>query len=778
MSGKRIVLLVVDDNPGDVRLVREMLLERPEFEIVVADSLGKATETLEKRGVSACLLDLGLPDSRGLDTLIDLRRRFPDLPVIVFTGIDDDEIAMLSLKFRAQDYLVKGSITPEVLQRTILHAIERFRMERDLREREAELTAIYKNAPIILMLVDRNYRVRKVNTAMIEISGRSEQELLGLYCGEAISCLHHLDEAMGCGAGPYCPLCLLRRKVLETLTTGKGQKNMELIVPTVRKDGVRGEKIFVLSTANIASRGETMALVSLVDITEHRKAEESLRASEECFRQFFENEPGYCYIVSPEKVILDVNRCALVAMGYTKDELVGKSLDVIYAPESGEKVKEIFSRFLQNGFVQDEELTVVASDGRKLTVLLSSSQVRDKDGTPLYSVSVQRDVTEYKRLEEQFRQAQKLEAIGHLAGGMAHDFNNILNVILGYSELSLRFLGPEQPLYNNIRNIKEAADRAASLVRQLLAFSRKQPLRPKIVDLNDLLKRLDDMLRRLIGENIDLAIVKGKDLGMVRADPGQIEQIIMNLVVNARQAMPNGGRLTIETANIEIDEEYTKRHAEIGQGPHVMIAVKDTGCGMDRDTLSRIFEPFFTTKELGRGTGLGLSTVYGIVKQSGGSIWVDSEPGSGAIFKIYLPFVTEESTPVVKLQEKIIGGDERILLAEDDPAVRVLVKESLESLGYRVRVACDGNDALLAIEGEKWVPNLVITDVVMPGMNGKALAEHLAKIRPDLKVLYISGYTDNAIIPQGVPNPGIHFLEKPFSTYKLAAKVREILESR
>jgi signal transduction histidine kinase/ActR/RegA family two-component response regulator len=381
--------------------------------------------------------------------------------------------------------------------------------------------------------------------------------------------------------------------------------------------------------------------------------------------------------------------------------------------------------------------------------------------------------------EEQLRQAQKLEAIGMLAGGIAHDFNNLLTVIGGYSDLTLVQLREEDPLRSNINEVKKAAERAAGLTRQLLAFSRKQVLQPKVLDLNAVVSELEKLLRRLIGEDIGFRTVLESTLGSVKADPGQIEQIIMNLAVNARDAMPRGGKLTIETKNVDLDEYYAKKHIAVIPGPYVMLAVSDTGTGMDQQTQARIFDPFFTTKETGKGTGLGLSTVYGIVKQSGGNIWVYSEVGRGTTFKVYLPRVDEGAEEYKRSAETQVDfrGPETVLVAEDEEMVRKLACKVLEMSGYRVLEAANGGAALLICERHNEPIHLLITDVIMPEMSGRELADRLAQLRPEMKVLYMSGYTDNAIVHHGVLNEGASFIQKPFATHALARKVREVLDA-
>jgi len=395
------------------------------------------------------------------------------------------------------------------------------------------------------------------------------------------------------------------------------------------------------------------------------------------------------------------------------------------------------------------------------------------------------DITEIRRageekaaLQEQLRQSQKMEAIGCLAGGIAHDFNNLLTVIKGYSQLSSIELKEGDPLRGNIDEIQNATDRAASLTRQLLAFSRRQVMEMKVLDLNTLLRDLEKMLRRIIGEDIELAIQPAEDLGRVKSDVGQIEQVIMNLAVNAKDAMPSGGKLTIETANVELDESYARSHVDVKQGHYVMFSVSDTGVGMSPEVRERIFEPFFTTKEKGKGTGFGLSTTYGIVKQSEGHIWVYSVQGKGTTFKIYLPRVNEPREAITEeiLKEELPRGDETILIVEDEEEVRKLARKILEKQGYRILETLNGDDALLACETRKSPIHLMLTDIVMPGMSGSELARLLKPLYPEIRILYMSGYTDNAIVRHGALGKGVNYIQKPFTMEGLARKVREVLD--
>jgi PAS domain S-box-containing protein len=510
-----------------------------------------------------------------------------------------------------------------------------------------------------------------------------------------------------------------------------------------------------------------------------RAAQESLRRSEANFRSLVTNAPyGVCSCDSTGK-ILDANPAFLELLGMTaKDELVGQHLFSLYSEteqwfqladylRSSEPFKALTAEWKRkNG------TTVVRVSGR--------SVLNGRAEGVVFEIFAE-DVTERRALEQQLRQSQKMEAVGRLAGGIAHDFNNLLMVISGYSEFLLERLGAEPHLRGPAQEIASAADRASSLTRQLLAFSRKQMLAPRIVNLNDIATENLKMLTRMIGEDIDLVMIPAQSLWSVRADAGQIEQVIMNLAVNARDAMPSGGKLTIETSNTSLDDEYARLHAPLRPGDYVMITISDTGVGMDSETQSHIFEPFFTTKGP-KGTGLGLSTVYGIVKQSGGYIWVYSEMGKGTTFKIYLPRVMGTGEPLqlaaAPLQfQKVEPGTETILLVEDEANLRYLARQYLEKQGYKVIEAADGAVAMQIAVAHEAVIHLLLTDVIMPGMNGRELAQRISEIRPNVKVLYMSGYTENVIGHNGTLDAGVRLLQKPFNLRDLKIKVREVLDA-
>ena len=510
-----------------------------------------------------------------------------------------------------------------------------------------------------------------------------------------------------------------------------------------------------------------------------RAAQEGLRRSEVNFRSLVTNAPyGICRCDSSGQ-LLDANPALRAMLGYTAaEELLGKHLGALYADSQQwfELADHLRSAAPFNGLIVEWKRT----DGTNVLVRVSGRSVSNGDRDKTFELFAE-DVTERRALEQQLRQSQKMEAVGRLAGGIAHDFNNLLMVISGYSEFLLDRLGPEPALRAPAQEIANAAGRATSLTRQLLAFSRKQMLAPKILDLNGVVTENLKMLTRVIGEDIDLVMVPAAGLGTVRADAGQIEQVIMNLAVNARDAMPAGGKLTIETSNVTLDEEQARFHPPLTPGNYVLLAISDTGAGMDSETQSRIFEPFFTTKGV-KGTGLGLSTVYGIVKQSGGYIWVYSEQGKGTTFKIYLPRVADAverpvKIPVPSESVAIEPGTETILLVEDEANLRYLARQFLEKQGYRVIDAADGAVAMQIAVAHEGVIHLLLTDVIMPGMNGRELAQHILEIRPNVKVLYMSGYTENVIGRNGTLDAGVRLLQKPFTLRDLKSKVREVLDS-
>jgi two-component system cell cycle sensor histidine kinase/response regulator CckA len=507
------------------------------------------------------------------------------------------------------------------------------------------------------------------------------------------------------------------------------------------------------------------------DVTAARRAEEARRESEARFRDLFESSPDAIFVKALDGTVLDVNPEGCRLHGLERGDLVGRNgLDLV-PPEQRGEVEQTFQRLAQG------ELTCVEGvsqtrDGRAIPVELRASRLT-YSGQPALLLHV-RDLTERRRLEEQLRQAHKMEAVGRLAGGVAHDFNNLLCAINGYASVLLRDLPSDHAMRADLEQIQQAGERATALTRQLLAFGRKQMLQPVVLDLNAVVVRIEQLLRRVIGEDVRLTTQLDPQLPRIKADPTQVEQVLLNLAVNARDAMPEGGTLTIRTGLTVMNGE----RPELRPGKHALLAVSDTGCGMDAETRARVFEPFFTTKEVGQGTGLGLATVYGIVRQSGGTIDVESEPGRGTLFTIYLPCADDSPAPAAPpLPAVTARGGEVVLLVEDQPEVRQVARRMLQLQGYQVLEARDGPEALEVQTRHVGPIDILITDVIMPGMSGRHLAEQLTALRPGLPVLFLSGHTGDAVLSRGVREESVAFLAKPFSADDLARKVREVLDS-
>src|ERR1022692_416294 len=509
-----------------------------------------------------------------------------------------------------------------------------------------------------------------------------------------------------------------------------------------------------------------------------RATQDSLRRSETNFRSLVMNAPyGICRC-NALGMLHDANPALVTMFGYAKAaDLTGSHLGSLYA--DAQQWFQTADYFRASKEFTNLAIECLRKDGSSIVVRISGRVIPSGKEGSSFEIFME-DITDTRILELQLHQAQKMEAIGRLAGGIAHDFNNLLMVISGYSEFLLERLGPDPKLRGPAQEISNATQRATSLTRQLLAFSRKQMLAPKILDLNEVVAENLKMLTRMIGEDIDLVMVPGAALGAVRADPGQIDQVIMNLAVNARDAMPHGGRLTIETSNVTLDENFTRTHSPLTPGDYIMLALSDTGVGMDSETQSRIFEPFFTTKGA-KGTGLGLSTVYGIVKQSGGFIFVDSQPQRGTAFRAYFPRVDAREDPAATQESLSLSrahhGQETILLVEDESNLRRLARHYLETQGYKILEAEDGAAALQIVDGYEGTIHLLLTDVIMPGMNGRELAAHISLLLPEVRVLYMSGYTENAVGHDGTLDAGISLLQKPFSLPALRDRVREVLDS-
>ena len=516
------------------------------------------------------------------------------------------------------------------------------------------------------------------------------------------------------------------------------------------------------------------------DITDHRRAEQALRASEERYREIFEGSLDTLFISTPEGHLLDINPAGLRLLGYdSKEELLQVDIEKLYLdPEVRQSALDKLSR---EGFLRDFELRLQRKDGSEVRVLETTTAVKGESGE-LYALrGMLRDVSEQRALEEQLLRSQRMEAVGRMAGGVAHDFNNLLTVINGRSDLLRSQLDPGSPLVAEVDEIKAAGDRAAALTRQLLVLSRRRSTSPQAINLNELVQNMENLLRRSIGEQVELVAHFEQDLANIKADPGQMEQVILNLSLNARDAMPRGGRLVIDTANVSVTPGSALALFGLDPAPYVFLRFEDSGTGIDPGIRGQIFEPFFSTKDPAEGTGLGLATVYGIVQQSNGHIRVESEPGRGACFEVYLPAISE---PVVPVREEVVepsspSGSETVLLVEDEAAVRGLLRRFMDGKGYRVLEAADGEEALKVVEKESGQIDLLLTDLVMPGMGGFELAHRLEAKLPEVKILFMSGYSEGAeaFFNSGLVSDAKNFLQKPFSTDLLAQRLREVLDS-
>jgi PAS domain S-box-containing protein len=640
---------------------------------------------------------------------------------------------------------------------------------------------IVASVPAGLLLLSEDLHVLSANRAFLESFRLREEDVLGRDLQQLVRAER------------------LVRGAREVLETGVAQQDglYELYV-YARRDT---KPVRITMTAIHLGDDEPARLLLIIeDLTEEERLQAARQESEQRYRDLIQGLDAIVWEADARTLTFSfVSRRAETILGYPVERWLREPdfwAKRIH-PEDREAVMQVYRDALAASRDHEYEYRAVAADGREVWLRDIVHVVRDAESLPATLRGLTVDLTELKRSEsalrqseEQLRQAQKMDAVGKLAGGIAHDFNNLLMVIRGDSDLMLRRLAAGHPLRQNAEGIREAADQAATLTRQLLAFSRKQVVAPRLVDLNAIVASIHAMLQRLLGETINLVTVTAPDLGGVKADPGQMEQMILNLCVNARDAMPDGGRLTVRTTNVDLDEAAARRWSDAKPGPYVMLEVSDTGGGMDAKTRSRLFEPFFTTKEQGKGTGLGLSTVYGTVKQSGGHISVESEPGRGSIFTVYLPRVAKPAVVAPERRRPVEapaprpagetqltpGRGETILLVEDAQRVRAVVREILEMSGYAVLEARHGAEALEVSNRHAGPIHLLVTDVVMPQMSGRELAQRLATLRPDVKVLYMSGYTDDAIVRHGVLASGIAFLSKPFTPDALALKVREVLD--
>lgn len=624
-----------------------------------------------------------------------------------------------------------------------------------LRESELKYRMLTETARDIIVLIDLQGHIVYLNQAGYEATGLSKEKL---------SQTNVLDLIPADQVAQVAPRLQRRRE----------GENQVFLYETefINKNG--GRTPVEISSALINKNGSpSLVLLVVRDITERRRVQGEMKMLAHAVKSITESVS----VTDMEDRIIFVNEAFLNTYGYQRDEIIGQPISVVRSKHNPpEVINSILPETLKGGW--QGEILNRRKNGEEFSIFLSTSIIRDEENQPVALVGVARDITDWKKMAEQLRQAQKMEAIGRLAGGIAHDFNNLLTIIRGYSELLLSRLSYDNFLRSYIAQINKAGERAESLTRQLLAFSRRQILQPKILNLNHQLRDMENMIRRLIGEDLEFTMELDPDLGNIHADPGQIQQLVLNLVVNSRDAILSNGRISIETQNVTLDGEYLKRHKIVQAGHYVMLAVSDNGQGIKKEHLDLIFEPFFTTKEEGKGTGLGLSTVYGIVKQSNGYIWVYSEYGIGTTFKVYFPREKGEISAEVQsptLQKRFIGN-ETILVVEDEEDLRRLMCETLEKYNYKVLEAPHGLAGLEVGEQCQTPIHLVVTDVVMPRMGGREFVEQLLKIHPETKVLYISGYTNNAIVHKGILDASTNFLQKPFSISELLEVIRQLLD--
>jgi PAS domain S-box-containing protein len=634
---------------------------------------------------------------------------------------------------------------------------ERVHVQNALTESEKQYRLLFDSSPLPMWVFDRNtFAFLEVNEAAVQHYGYSRDEFRKM----TILDIRPPEE---------------RSRILQHMT----QLVKGLQTPEVWKHRKKNGSVIdvEITSHELAFQRRDAQLVVAHDITDQLKAEEDLRHSEEKFSKTFRSTPLPITISTvTDGRYIDVNEAFSNIMGYEREQVIGRTaLDLNIWADANDR-KQMIEQLNVEGHLHSFETQFVTRSGGSRMVLISAEIIK-LDGAECV-IAITSDITDTRRLEEQFRQAQKMEAVGRLAGGVAHDFNNILGVIIGYSDLSREQLPDDSLVFKHIEQIRKAALRATGLTSQLLAFSRQQVLQPSVLNLNAVVNNVSKMLLRVVREDISLNFVPGEPLGNVKLDLGQVEQVLLNLVVNARDAMPRGGQIVIETDNIDFDDDYAREHMPVKPGSYVMLAVSDTGAGIDKETLSRIFEPFFTTKPVGEGTGLGLSMVYGVVQQSGGSIWVYSEVGKGTSFKMYFPRVNESAISLIepKSDTHVASGSETILLVEDEEALRELTADLLRSGGYKVLVA-EGGEAALAILRQSNTIHLVLTDVIMSGMSGSELALEAKELRQDVRVLYMSGYTGQLIANHGVTESTSALVQKPFTKQALLTQVRRALDA-
>ncbi|MCX5747124.1 MAG: PAS domain S-box protein [Proteobacteria bacterium] len=755
-------ILVVEAKAADATLVmRELQRADPASACVCVDSLPALQDALTKDRWDAVISAWTLPGFDALAVMALVRATGVDLPFIVVSGTGGEELAVAAMRAGAHDYVAKANLArlPVVVERELREA----RMRQDHRRQAHRFQALIERSAAVVLLSDRAGNLVYTSPAAMTLYGWRPEELVGRNLLELV---HPDDRARIVGE---------QSRVREITAAPR-----EIECRIVRRDGAT--RWVSVTTTNMLDDPAVAAIVTNVrDVTDDRRATDALQLSEARFARLAESGIIGTLTADSTGRIHTANEAYAAMVGYSVAELTDAAFNwlTLIPPDHAERTAAAMRTLAAHGTVSPYETAAIHKHGEHVPMLVGFTMLDAQ-----HSIAFCVDLSERSRSQqalhdttEQLRHAQKMEAVGRLAGGVAHDFNNVLSVIMGYAGMLIDDLAIVDPRREDATEIHNACERAANLTRQLLMFSRQQVLAPKVLDLDETFANMRKMLHRLLGEDVDLVIVRGGKLGRVLADQSSIEQVVMNLVVNARDAMPTGGKLTIETADVLLDAAFVQRHIGVQPGPHVLITVRDTGGGMDAQTMAHIFEPFFTTKPKEKGTGLGLSIVFGIVQQSGGTVWVDSEVGVGTTFKIYLPHVHGEVEASAGDARPVEGGDETILLVEDDDQLRVVARNILTRQGYKVLEAATPNDAIA--RGASFVGSidLLLTDVIMPQMGGPALARSLGETRPGMKVLFMSGYTDDSVVRHGVLTT-VAFLQKPLTPSSLAGKVRDVLDGR
>ncbi len=755
-------ILIADDNV-DARLALDLLLRDQGYNLAFAKNGVEALERAIALVPDLILLDVKMPGMDGFAVCRHLRANavLAEVPIILVTAHNEPSARLQGIEAGADDFIAKCFDETELLAR--VRTIIRLNRYRRLLAERARFERLVELLPNGLLLIDAAGTIVLANPAALQLLGASwSHEILSQNARSFIPPEHHehWDTAFH-----------------EVLASPRSIQRLKM--SWLRRDGV----LFPadVDVAQFVGDEQPLAQVVIRDVTDRVQAEMALAEERNLLRTLIDTLPDYVYVKDTTSRFLLGNQAVAQHMGMpTPEALIGKTDHTFYPPDLAARYAQNEQAIIQSGqpMINHEEITIDQA-GQQRWLLTTKVPLRDRHGQTIGIMGIGRDITERKSLEAQLLQAQKMESVGRLAGGVAHDFNNLLTAILGYSDLALDMLPEDVPGREELHEIQQSAKRATNLTRQLLAFGRKQIISPQALNLNTLIVDMDRLLRRVIGEDIDLITRPAPDLGLVNADPHQLEQVLINLAVNARDAMPDGGKLSITTTNITLEDAYTRQQVDVRAGSYIALTVRDTGIGMDETVKSHIFEPFFTTKEVGRGTGLGLATCYGIVTQHGGHIQVASALGRGTSFTIYLPRAAntvEEPRPSEPAPVLPQGG-ETILLVEDEKAVRDLAARVLTRLGYSVLEAANGSEALRVAAHYAGAIQLLLTDVVLPELGGKQVADRLVLARPEIKVLFMSGYTDSMIVHHNRLDEGVMFLPKPFSPTALAQKVRAVLDA-